>query len=252
MPDPIKGNPNPAPGTPAENPNPNPPAPAKGDPTPPASGKPGEPNPTVPLSALHESREQTRTIKEEVDKLKSVLANVHQQYGITPANPNPATPVYGPSPTMQNNARALEDMWDENPRDAMRTELSMALSYYDETQSILDAQEFEAAKKYPDFETYRSQIKRYVRMVKPDQRRNPGTVDTAYFLAKGQNTDGIKQAAIDDIIRKIKAGEVVQGIEGASASPQAPPAVLKPTADQINAAAVMGMPIEDYLKNVKK
>lgn len=257
--DPLKtGNPNPAAGTPAVNSNPNTPASAAGAPNPAVptgTGKAGEQDPKmVPLSALHESREATKSVREELDKLKSVVGNIRNTFdGSAPA---PAGYEARPAPVnqaVQANAQKLAELWESNPREAMQTEMSMMLNWYDKTESEIDLQEEEAAKKYTDFNQYRGQIKRYIRMVKPEERSKPGTVETAYYLAKGQNTDAVKQAAIDEVIAKIKAGEQIQGLTaGATAAINVPAGVATPTTDQITAANAMGMSIEDYLGNVKK
>ena len=255
--DPLKaGNPEAA-ADPAENKGQSPVA-ANATPSPADAGaQVGDQTPKGPMppemlkSALHESREQNKTLRGEMDNLRGVLNNLQQQIGTQPQGyAQPAPPQQ--QTLASQNAAILEKMWDENPRQAMQTEMSMMLNWY-ETQAELDKQEEEAAKKFTDYDKYRNTIRRYVRMVKPEQRRNPGTVDTAYYLSKGQNTDAIRQSAIEETIRRIKAGEQIQGFEGASSTGVVQDtSVVRPTEDQMKAADAMGMSPEDYLKYVKK
>jgi len=251
--DPIKANPNPA-ADPAANKGQPTPSGANATPKPEEKGKTGEQDPKmVPLTALHEAREETKQVKEQLSRLAALVggnndpgvANVNPAFN-TGFSPQPA------NPTVQSNARELDQLWEENPRAAMQTEMGMMLHWYDGVQAELDRQEEEVAGKYTDYPQYRTKIKQYIRMVKPEQRRNPGTVETAYYLAKGQNTDAVRQSAIDDVIKRIQAGEQIQGISGTTSGTQTPTPVLKPTDDQAKAAEAMGMSVEDYLKHLKR
>lgn len=249
--------PNSAEGKPAVNSASNPQVPAQGTPNPAAAGTtapaPTGDGKTVPLSALHESREQTRAVKEEMENLKQTLAKMTFGQNSPYGSPAPAT-GYQPynaapaNPTVQANAQELDRMWDENPRQAMQTEMGMMLNWYDGVNAQIDAQEEEASKKFPDYEQYRTKIRGYLRMVQPEMRNRPGTVETAYFLAKGQDTDAIKASAIDEVIKKIQAGETIQGITGTTATTQAPVTTARPTNEEIKVAEAMNMSVEDYLK----
>lgn len=135
----------------------------------------------------------------------------------------------------------------------MQTEVMMALSWYDSTNAELDSQEHQIAGKYKDFDQYRTEVRRYLRSIPVSDRARPGMVESAYYFVKGRGADNLLKAKEEELLKRIRAGEAVQGITHgtmpSSASDQQP---LKPTQEQINAAAAMGMKVEDYMQGVKR
>ena len=202
----------------------------------------------VPLAALHEEREKFKGLRDEFDSFKQNMAAMQFQQPTPTQYPQPQPQA---NPTLaDNNNQALAEMWETDPRKGMQTEMNMMLNWYDEQNIALDDQMDEASNKFTDFATYRNDIRKYLRLVKPGQRNVPGVVETAYFLAKGQKADANVQTAQEAMAAKIRAGEAVQGITGASSGTQ----VVSPeqlTQQQANAAAAMGLTPEQYMAGVK-
>ncbi len=212
--------------------------------TPPATG---DGQKQVPLAALHESREREKALKEEVDALKSSMSGTFQNQPTTGWSAPP--PVAPP----QNNVRAqMDELWETNPRVAMQTEINMALNWYDGVNTQLDVQEADFASKHPDFDKYRPDVRKYLRSLPMNQRNNPSVVQAAYYYVKGQNVDNLISLSKEDLIAKIRSGESVQGLEGTTSAPPAPPTGTKqPTSDQVKVAQAMGMKIDDYMAQVR-
>lgn len=229
----------------AETPGVIPPAPAPGqapgtpDPsktgTPPAKPEPGaQTDPVKLLAALQEER----------DRNKELSARLAQ----TP----PATPPASPPPGMGGKTvqQELDELWETDPRRAVQTELMYGFQWYDQLNAATDSQRAALRVKYPDFSQYENQAMSYVRSLPLNQRSMPGVVEAAYFLQKGQSSDQIYKAAMDELIRKMQAGEAIQGLP--AGTPQMTPGTKQElTAQELAAAQAMGISPEDYLKYKK-
>lgn len=211
---------------------------AQGDP-------PANEDQTVPIRALHEEREKRQTLQasnqalsEQVDQLRGVLANKPENNA--PSN-EAATTV----------RRDLDELWETDPRKATQTEIKYALDWFDRQNEQMAAQEDEVAGKFTDFNDYRKEVRAYLRKLPPQDRGKPGVVELAYYASKGQKTDAIVESRTQEILRKIKAGESVQGLAGTtSASSQ--PVSTQATEEQVKVAAAMNMSTEEYLSHIKK
>ena len=261
MPEPIVPAGNPAapaqPGTPA--PNAGQPAPVVkpgASPTTAAQKPGGPPSPAspapdkhVPLAALQEEREKRQTLQAELEALRRV-AGSNVLFDIN-GNPVQTVPSPNQAPNVQPDARKhLDELWERNPREAVQAELMMAFQYYDRVNGDLDVQESALASKYPDFTTYRNEVRKYTRTL-PFEQRNANVLEAAYFMIKGQRYDSNFSRERADILAKIQAGEAVAGLAPGAASPQAPVVGGQITEEQAKVAYAMGMSPEDYLKNIK-
>lgn len=241
MPEPIK---TPAQGASATA---TPPATPGANATPPAQGG----DKMVPLSALHEAREEIRQMRAQMDELKALSTPPQTQYGYS--QPGYNNTYTGNQQGTYNPRQEIDRLWEEDPRRAMQAELSMAFNYYDQANASVENQEAQVEAKYKDFNSFRTEVKRYLRGVPIDSRTKPGVVEAAYFLVKGQKTDDLINLSKEEIIAKIKAGEFVQGITGTGgASIPSSPNLVRPTDEQARAADAMGMAVDEYMKWIKK
>ena len=192
-------------------------------------------------AAITEARETARALKEELEILKAAGSGGRA----------PAAPAHAGNDPLAETAQRLSELWESDPRRAMQTELQMALRWYDQSNSQVDSQADEIAKKFADFNTYRSDVLRYLRTLPMENRNRPGVVEAAYFYVKGQKVDDLINLSKEQLIAKLRAGEKVQGLEGMVASGAPAPKANEPSADQIKAAGAMGMTIEEYMKNVR-
>ena len=247
---------NPAPGQAVIDPNATPAADAGATPTPEAGSgdtgaQPGNEQKTVPLAALHEEREKARSMRVELDALKANLANSFQNQQQNQHQYNPMQQQQQQQVQPNNQHQQLEQMWEQDPKRAVQTEIQMALQWYDKSNTQLDSQEDSLAGQHPDFNNYRSEVRKYLRTLSPNQRSQPGVVELAYYVVKGQKVDGLVEQSNQALIDKIKAGEQVQGFTGTVGSPAVPAKQVPLTHDQKNAAMAMGMTPDEYMKNVR-
>jgi len=253
MPEPI-GTPAPAPaatGAPAAppaTPPATPPAPAPG--AKPADPPISDPTKTVPLAALHESREQAKALKEEVEVLKQAITGLQPQQQPYQQPGAPQQPYQQP-PQAAMVDQQLAELWDTDPRKGMQAEMNLALNWYDSTGAAVDAQEAQTAGKHPDFNNYRDDIRRYLRAIPMNRRADPGVVELAYFAVKGQKVDSILEQNQKTTLERLQAGETVQGIAGTFSAPAVAPAASQPTQEQAATAAAMGLTVEQYMTGVK-
>jgi len=215
---------------------------------PPASG--GDEQKTVPLAALHEEREKIKALRDELSALKNAMATGSGDIYGQP--PQPAYPPQQPQQQYGDIRQQMDELWETNPRAAMQTEINMALNWYDKVNTQLDIQEADFASKHQDFDKYRPEVRRYLRSLPMNQRNNPTIVQAAYFYVKGQKVDDLINLSKEELIAKIRSGETVQGLEGTTSAPPAPPSGTKqPTPDQVKVAQAMGMKIDDYMAMVR-
>jgi hypothetical protein len=146
----------------------------------------------------------------------------------------------------------LEHLWETDPRKAVQTEILAAMNWYDRINADVDSQEDQVASKYPDFNNYRSEVRGYIRQMPPDQRGKPGVVELAYYAVRGQKVDQLIEANTRELLRKIQAGEAVQGLGGGTFSaPPVQPGVVTLTPEQQAVARAMHMDDASYIKHMK-
>ena len=197
----------------------------------------------VDLRALQESRDQIKSLRAELDLVRQT-----QQYQAPPAAQQYGAQV----PPQEDIHQQLENLWDEDPRKAMQTEVMMALNWYDASNAAVDKQEEALAGKYTDFNNYRSQIRSYLRGIPVAERTKPGMVESAYYFVKGQSTDDILKQREEELLRKYHAGGMASGISyGATSASTSANDPSTATPAQRAQAAKMGQTIEDYMKHVK-
>ena len=201
---------------------------------------------TVPITALHEERDKRQAVQAELAQMKAMLGDkvVYDASGMPIIQQHEAPP--------QNDTREqLDRLWEEDPRKAMQTEMQMALEWYDNVNAQVDLQETAVRQKYKDFDTMRNEVKNYIRRLPAAQRAKPGIMEMAYLVVRGQNVDKIIQAREQELMKKFRAGESIQGLGSGtySAPPKADAVAL--TDEQKAVAEAMGMSIEDYTKHMK-
>jgi hypothetical protein len=210
----------------------------------PPVGQPGVP-PTsapkeVPITALHEERDKRQSLEAEVAGLRQEMAASRNQQQQPQQQPQ------------QDSRKELEELWEEDPKKAVRMEIMYAMDWRDRIDSGLESQADELARKYPDFNTYRSTALGQVRSLPLNQRGGQGILEASYFMVRGQNTDQIVKDQEAELLEKYRRGEIsVQGLATppGSFSTPAPVAGVAATQEQINVAGVMGMTIDEYMSN---
>lgn len=215
------------------------PKPAAPGVTPPAALPAG----TVPLSALQEERERRQALTVEVENLKKLVTQIGGQSN--------QTTYTAPAPDNTQFQQQMEHLWETDPRKAVQTEILAAFNWYDRVQADVDSQMDQVAKKYVDFNNYRSEVNGYIRQMPPDQRAKQGVVELAYYAVRGQKVDEIIAANNAELLRKIQAGEAVQGFGGGTFSaPVITPGVINLTDEQKRVAQAMHMTEADYAKHM--
>jgi hypothetical protein len=208
---------------------------------------------TVPLPELLKEREKRQSIEAERDSLKQTLAYVQQQSQMRQPGFQPGfqqgfqQPIHQP---MNPAAQEMQRLWETDTQKAVQAEIMMAMSWFDGVNQAVDQQENFVAGKYADFGNYRDQVRTYLRTIPLNQRTQPGVVEAAYYFVKGQQVDNIIKSSQEEIIRKIRAGEAIQGFDAGAGTP--PPPQAKALSDeQKRVAAAMGLTPEQYQKNMK-
>lgn len=220
--------------------------------TPPTpGGQPGEQ--TVPLKALQDEREKRQALQSELDKVQQYvqqqqLSNSQTSYGMPQSAPQ------APQSTNEQEQARLDQLWQTDPRQAVKAEINQSLSYYDTVNANLEGQATYLSTKYPDFNAYRSTAMNYIRSLPYDQRAQEGIVELAYMVARGQNVDTILQTKEQELMEKFKSGQLAGSLHqpaGAGAVPITPTGEVTLTPDQINAANAMGLSHADYASQIK-
>lgn len=198
-------------------------------------------DPALLLKSLQEERDRRRTAEAERDVLKQ--AGVQPQQYVQPQPQSPQNQLQG----------AIQEALDQGDiGKAMNMNTMAAFQWYDSINAGLEAQRDAVRTKYPDFNSYEAQAMAHVRTLPLNQRMVEGVVEMAYLVEKGKMADKIiqtaKEAQVDDVIKRLQAGESIQGISAGQGQP-ATPQGTQPTADQIKAAEVMGIPIAEYMKH---
>jgi hypothetical protein len=232
---PGQSDPNPTPAEPAAQAEPGS-EPMPGDP---------EPSQTVPLAALHEERNRRQELQAEVELLKQIAGD-NVLFDIN-GKPVPQPQRQQETAQQPNQAAAeLEKLWEEDPRKAVQVEIMAANAYRDQQQANVDAQMGQAAVKYSDFGQYDATVRQYIRALPLEQRAKPGVVDLAYYVVKGQNAGNAVEAAKAEMLRKIQAGENVQGLPSGTKPTPAPTQVNGLNEEQLRVADAMGLTPEQY------
>lgn len=262
------GNPNPASGAaPANQPNPAAPGQAQPQPgggqqpasapqggQPPAPGASGDEK-TVPLAALQEERDRRQALQAELDQVRQYVQGMQQQ------QPNGGTAYNAPQSPQNasygtNNAQReqIERLWETDPREAVRAEISNSLATYDTINAQVEAQANQLASRYPDFNNYRQTAMNYIRTLPYSQRAQNGIVELAYMVARGQNVDTLLQSREQELMEKFKTGQMAGGLHtpaGAGGTPRMPQGDITLSPEQQAAAAAMGMSPQEYAANMK-
>jgi len=211
---------------------------------------------TVPLAALQEERSKRQELQAEMEVLKQVAGdNVLFDMNGRPvpqkqAAPGERTPGTSSSPTQVT--QELEKLWESDPRKAVQVEIMAAMTYRDDLESRVDNQIVAASAKYPDFPQYEGTVRQYVRALPLEQRAQKGVADLAYYVVKGQQSGNAVEKAKAEVLRKIQAGENVQGLQpGTKAAPQTPKGTQL-NEEQLKVADAMGLTPEQYMSAMKK
>lgn len=223
---------------------------AAGSPDPNDPGAAGTPSPgandgkTVPITALHEERDKRQAVQAQLDQMKQMLGDKvsYDASGMPLMQPDVPAP-----PSQNETVVQLDKMWEDDPRKAVQTEIMMAMEWRDGVDAAVDAQEDVVKKQHPDFDQFRGDVRGYLRKLPPAQRAKQGIVEMAYLVVKGQQVDKIVEERSRDLLRRIQAGESIQGLS----STYSVPATLTPKGlgeEERRVAAAMNMTDEDYLK----
>jgi len=230
---------------------PSPEAQKQGQPTPEAQKQGASPQPPaqkeVPIAALHEERnkrqeEHSRAeqLEREVAELRRMVSESQMHQHQVPQQPAPQV----------DPRQELEQVWEEDPKKAVRMEIMYAMDWRDRIDSSLEVQADQLARKYPDFNNYRSTALGQVRALPLNQRGGQGILEAAYFMVRGQNADQLIQQREADLLEKYRRGEIsAQGLANPSGTFSAPPAPESQpmTDEQARVAAAMGLTPEQYM-----
>lgn len=220
----------------------------------------------IPLAALQEEREKRQALQAQYDQMKIVLEGMGANFDNNNQVVNP--PIqhpygqqnqkssyydqFGAAPNQVD--QQMQEMWDNDPRRAMQSEIQMAMDWRDKVDSTVESQMTMASAKHKDFNQLRPEITGYLRTIPVNQRANPGVVEAAYFLVKGQRSDDVVAKAQREIYDKIQRGEQIQGFNtpGATSATTNPVNAPTITPQERNAAAALGISEADYLKHRKR
>lgn len=246
----------PAPAAPVKPSTPAQPPVKPAEPTKPASQTPGAPatppaeeNKTVPISALHEEREKRQQLQAELEALRKVAG----QNVLFDINGNPVQVQQHQQQPQQDYRQEIEKAWETDPKKAVQMEIFTAMAWRDQQEARIDAQEADIARKYPDFNVYRPEVRQYLRTVPLEQRANPGVVEMAYYVVRGQKVDSIiaktREGLEAEYMAKMGAGQMGQALPGGTMGQiQAPQGAVTLTPDQKNACLALGISEADYVK----
>jgi len=192
----------------------------------------------VPLPALQEERSKRQALEAEVANLRQQVSNTQMQH----QQPQQQHPQVDPQ-------KEIEELWDEDPKKAVRMEIMYAMDWRDRIDSGLEVQADTLSKKYPDFNNYRSVALGQVRNLPLNQRSGQGILEAAYFMVRGQNADTMIQQREAEWLEKYRRGEM--SAQGLSTPPGSfsSPAVDRETSltdEELRVASAMGLTAEGY------
>jgi len=221
--------------------------------TPPVAAKPAVTPPpaksegtTVPLPELMEERNKRQALEKTVQDLQTELGAMRR-----------VAPAPAPVQTAQHDdvRKQIDQLWESDPRKAVQAEIMTAMTWYDQVQASIDAQEHTLAQKHPDFNTVRTEVRSYVRALPIEQRMRDGIVDLAYYAVKGQRFDttfeDMKKQWEADFLRRLNAGEITNVPSGTVSAPP-PITTMQATDEERKVADAMGMNVDDYLKHKRR
>ncbi len=213
---------------------------------------------TVPIAALHEERTKRQALDTKLAQLQALFGDkfkVDEQGNVVSIQQTPAVATPQAPQAQEQYLKELNKAWEEDPRKAVNMEMMMALNWYDGLNTALETQKDIVRTKFPDFGNYEAEVTKHLKRLPMDQRSQTGAVELAYLVVKGTKADSLLQSekdkAVAELIKRIQAGEQIQGITGGTVSVPASTMGPKPTSEQIQAANAMGMKIEDYMKYTK-
>ena len=217
-------------------------------PTPVAAVPTGDPSKDVkqvPLPALQEERAKRQEAVSTAEKLTQEIADLKQMV----ANQQ-LQPQQNQQPQLDPRAE-LDQVWEDDPKQAVRMEIMYAMDWRDRQDSSLNAQADGLATRYKDFNDFRSVAMTQVRNLPLNQRGNPGVLEAAYFMARGQGADAMIQQREAALLEKYRNGEInAQGLatpaSGAFTAPPTDPS-LQITEEQARVASAMGLSNEEYM-----
>ena len=200
-----------------------------------------KPESLVPLPALQEERSKRQALEAEVAELKRMVSQPNLQ------------PI---APQQQFDPRAeLEKLWENDPKKAVQVEIMYAMDWRDRVEANLEIQADQMARKYPDFNNYRSTALGQVRSLPLNQRGAQGILEAAYFMVRGQNADTTWQQKESELLDRYRRGEITaQGLAtppGSFSSP-APVQGVQLSEEQARVAEMMGMSPESYASQIKR
>lgn len=222
----------------------------------------------VPVAALQEERNKRQALEAKMKQMESLFADqitYDSQGNIIPKQGNPNQPnvnsyspaagtVYQPNgqQTWDGVRKQLDELWENDPRKAMQSEMTIAIGWYDQVATAVEDQMDNAAGKYTDFDKYRNNIRNYLRRLPMDQRSKPGIVEAAYFLQKGQSIDSIIENERKTIAERIAAGEDIQNLPSGGSTPLPDRSGQKRySKDEVAIAQQYGLTPEEYFTGQK-
>ena len=197
----------------------------------------------VPLPALQEERGKRQALEAEIADLRRVVSDnqIHQ-----------AQPQHQQQP-QGNPQEELEALWEEDPKKAVRVEIMYAMDWRDRVDSSLEVQADQLARKFPDFNSYRSTALGQVRSLPLNQRGGQGILEAAYFMVRGQNADTVIQQRETELLEKYRRGEFnAQGLATPPGSFTSPAVDQGATIsdEQARVANAMGLTADQYMSAV--
>lgn len=200
----------------------------------------------VPLAALMEERDKRQGLQSELESLRTQMAQLQQQVG--------GFRTQQPAAQPQQDVKAhLDKLWETDPRQAVQAEIMMAAQWMDNVNAKVDQEAAQLAVKYPDFNDYRNTAMGYVRSLPLEQRGQPGVVEMAYLVSRGQNVDKIIEAQRVALQQQFIQNPGMFQVPAGSGAPAIgggqKPALNE---DQLKAASAMGISPEEYAKYQKQ
>lgn len=206
---------------------------------------------TVPYGALHEEREKRKALDIKLEQIKLLYGDkikFDPMGNILPPEPiQPVTPTTGIQ-AISDLQRRVDETWEKDPKEAVRMEIGLAISWYDQQSALVDLQRDAARFKFPDFSKWESEINSYLRRLPLQQRTQPGIIELAYKYVKGDKIEQILETERAELARKYAAGEIVQGLPPGAGSGLPPGQGPTLTEDEMKVANAMNIPPNEYLK----
>ena len=207
----------------------------------------------VPLAALHEERDKRQSLQAELDALRQIAGNnILFDMNGRPVQAAPQNNTQQPYPGQADAFRQkLDKAWEDDPREAVEMTVGAALQWRDEIEGTVDDQIQEVAGKHDDFDSYQTDVRKYIRALPMNQRANPGVAEMAYFVVKGQKSGNVYTRAQQEMLEKIRKGEQVGGLNPGTVSTPAAAKGVQLSEDQLKAANMMGLTPDQYKSAMK-